>query len=141
MKIPSRTDWGDIDQNDLDAEWAFKQFFGKSFDEAEAMFQYNALYYQEDLSSMPAAAYNFYAPALVKYLTSDRAVGDADGASSFLNMVAWMLKNRRDIIAPETKEILLKAAEYIAKNQQNYVADDGVYGSFSDVYEEIENLA
>jgi hypothetical protein len=58
MKIPSRADWGDIDRNALDAEWALKQFVGKSFAEAEAMFQYNALYYQEDLQSMPSIPFH-----------------------------------------------------------------------------------
>ncbi len=94
MKIPTISDWGRVDQDDLDAAWAFKQFSGKSFEEAEALFQSNALYYQEDLQSMPAKAFNFYAPALAAYLTSERAAGDSDGASSFLHTVIWMLETR-----------------------------------------------
>ena len=70
MKIPNRSDWGDIDKDDLDANCAFKHFFGKSFTEAQSMFQKNAMYYQEDLQSMPAAPFNFYVPALAKYIVS-----------------------------------------------------------------------
>src|SRR5512145_1265569 len=106
MQIPSRADWGEIDKNDLDAKWAFDTFLGKSFSEAEAMFQSNALYYQEDLQSMPAIPLNFYAPALIKYITSERARGDSDGASSFLRLVIWILKTNRTVLSPETERAL-----------------------------------
>jgi len=141
MKIPSIADWGEIDKEDLDAVWAYKQFSGKSFEEAEALFQSNALYYQEDLQSMPATAFNFYAPALVKYLTSERAAGDSDGASSFLHTLIWMLKTRRDIIAPETEQLLVSAAEHIAKNQVFYDADIGIYGQFPSLHTKILRLS
>ncbi len=141
MRIPTSTDWGEINHEDLDADWAYKRFLGKSFDEAVAMFQENALYYQEDLQSMPASAFNFYAPALVKYITSPQAAGDSDGASSFLHMVSWMLKTRRNIISPETELLLVGAAEQISRNQTFYEADVSIYGEFRDVYAEIRNYA
>lgn len=105
------------------------------------MFQENALYYQEDLQSMPAAAFNFYAPALVRYITSPQATGDSDGASSFLHMVSWMLKTQRNIISPETEQLLLSAAEQVSRNQTFYEADIGIYGEFPEVYMEIQNYA
>lgn len=141
MEIPNRADWGDIDETDLDGKCSFEHFFDVSFDEAEAMFQRNALYYQEDLQSMPSAAFNFYAPALAKYIISERAAGDSDGASSFLHTVAWMLKTQRNIIASETEKLLLSASDYVARNQQFYEADVDIYGKFSDTYEEIRSLA
>ena len=141
MNPPTQADWGDIDKSDLDVQWAFKQFFQKSFAEAEVMFQANALYYQEDLQSMPSAAFNFYAPALAKYITSERAGGDSDGASSFLHLVVWMLKTERDTMVPETEEILVGASHQIAKNQRFYDADVDIYGRFSDLYAEIRDLA
>ena len=134
MKTPSRTDWGSIDSEDLDAEWAFKQFYGKSFDEAEAMFQENALYYQEDLQSMPYIPFNFYAPALAKYLTSKRASCDADGASSFL-------QTRPEVISEKTREVFVSVSSNIARNQQYYDADVDIYGNFSDLYAQIQKLA
>lgn len=141
MKIPTHADWGEINHDDLDADWAYKTFLGKSFDEAVAMFQKNALYYQEDLPSMPASAFNFYAPALVKYITSTQAAGDSDGASSFLHMVSWMLKTQRNIISLETEQLLLGAAEQVSRNQTFYAADIHIYGEFSEVYAEIQNHA
>lgn len=141
MKIPTSSDWGEINRDDLDADWAYKTFLGKSFDEAVAMFQENALNYQEDLQSMPAAAFNFYALALVEYITSPKAAGDSDGASSFLHMVSWMIKTQRNIISPETERLLLGAAEQVSRNQTFYEADTDIYGEFPEVYAEIEDHA
>lgn len=138
---PSRSDWGKIDPDDLDANWAFKQFFGKSFADAEALFSGNALYYQEDLQSMPEVPFNFYAPALANYLRSPQAAGDSDGASSFLHMLCWMLESRPEVIAPETERMLLDAAQHIAENQGFYDADIDIYGRFSDLYRDLRDRA
>lgn len=137
----SYADWGDVNQDDLDAKWSFDTFFGKSFSEAEAMFQTNPLNYQEDLQSMPASAFNFYAPALAKYITSEHAKGDSDGASSFLHTVAWMLKTRRHIISPDTEELLVNAASRVARRQEFYEAALAIYGNFANLYAEIQELA
>ena len=141
MQIPSRADWGDIDKNDLDAKWAFDTFLGKSFTEAEAMFESNALYYQEDLQSMPAVPFNFYAPAFIKYIISERAKGDSDGASSFLRLVIWLLKSNRKILNPEMERALVSAAEHVAQRQEFYDADVSIYDNFVDLYAEIHRLA
>lgn len=140
MKKPILVNWGKINKEDLDACWAFEQFAGKSLDEAEALFQVNALYYQEALSSMPATAFNFYVKAFVNYITSERACGDADGASSFLHMVVWMLKENRNIIANDTQHLLVRTAEYVANHQWFYEASKDIYGVFPDLYAEILTL-
>lgn len=137
MKVPNRSDWGSIDKHDLDGNCAFKQFFGKSFSEAESMFQENAMYYQEDLQSMPSVPFNFYAPALAKYIISDRARDDCDGASTFLHMVKWMLQTQHDMITKKTEQLLVEASDHVARNQLFYDADIDIYGSFSEIYSEI----
>lgn len=126
--VPSRAEWGEIDPDDLDANSALQTFLNKSFAAAQAMFAENALYFQEDLQSMPAAAFNYYAPALTAYLTSDSAKGDADGASSFLHTLIWVLKTRPDVVMPETREILISAAERISRNQVYFDAQTSIYG-------------
>ena len=140
MKIPDESDWGEIDANDLDANHAFTQFFGKSFQEAKALFQSNALFYQEDLQSMPRAVFNFYAPALVEYLKSEKSKGDSDGASSFLHMFLSILKANTEIISEETKKLFLDTSASIAQNQRFYDADIDIYGRFSELFEEIKAL-
>lgn len=141
MKIPTKADWGKVNHGDLDADYAYKQFFGKSYEDAIEMFKRNALHYQEDLQSMPTAAFNFYAPAFAEYITSAEAAEDSDGASSFLHMVSWMIKTDRKKIFPETEQLLLVAAENVAGNQAFYDADIDIYGKFQNIYAQIQCYA
>ena len=141
MDSPTLDDWGVIDSHDLDAKYAFKQFYGKSFKQAVGLFEANALHYQEDLGSMPRPVFNFYAPAFASYLESDRSAADSDGASSFLHLLIWIFKTQPEILDTETEATLLKTADKIAQNQSYYEADVDIYGQFSELNEEIKNLA
>ena len=140
MKTPNKSEWGTIEKNNLDAEWAYKQFAGKSLDEAEKMFRENALYYQEDLISMPSIAFNYYAPVFAKYILSDYAESDSDGASSFLHMILELLEENRSLAAPETVKLLLDAAKIVSNKQNYYDADIDIYGEFSELYNKIVQL-
>jgi hypothetical protein len=139
--IPTRAEWGQVDPDDLDAHWAFEQFLGKSFADAEDLFATNALYYGEALESMPPIPFNFYACALARYLTSNRARGDADGASSFLNRLAWILQTRPEIVFAETKATLLSTAEHVAANQAFYEASESIYKRFPEHLNRIKRLS
>ena len=139
--IPTRSDWGEVDPADLDAQWAFEQFLGKSFADAGELFARNALFYGEALESMPPVPFNFYARALAEYLTSTRARGDADGASSFLHRLAWILETRPEIIFADTKAELLSAAEHVAANQAFYEASVSIYKRFPDHLNRIKRLS
>lgn len=141
MRTPSEADWGEVDERDLDAACAYEQFLGKSFAEAQAMFQRNALYYQEDLPSMPRIPFNYYAPAFASYLMSEVAEGDSDGSSALLDLVAWLLESRSDLPDPDTRAVLLQAAEHVASRQSFYEADVGIYGNFPERFERIVRLA
>ena len=141
MKIPTKHEWGSIEKNNLDTEWAYKQFAGKSLDDAEKMFRENALYYQEDLISMPSIAFNCYAPVFAKYILSDYAESDSDGASSFLHMIIELLQANRSLAAPETVKVLLDAAKIVSNKQNYYDADIDIYGEFSELYNKIILLA
>jgi hypothetical protein len=140
-RIPTTSDWGEIDPNDLDARSALEQFLGQSFSSAEELFASNALFYGEALQSMPPVPFNFYARALAKYITSGKARGDADGASSFLHTLAWILETRPEIVDPETKATLLKAAEQVATNQAFYDASVSIYKRFPDRLNRIRRLS
>ena len=140
LTIPTKADWGG-EPAALEAEAAFENFFGKSFEEAEAMFQANALRYQEDLIYMPAAAFNFYAPAFAAYVTSEQAEFDSDGASTFLGLVDYMLRESPGVLAASTLKLLVDAAGVVAHRPEFYDADEGIYGSFPLRYERILRLA
>jgi hypothetical protein len=140
MRIPNAADWGELDTDDLDAQHAFTQFFGKSLQEAKLLFEKNALFYQEDLQSMPAAPFNFYAPALVEYLKSEKSRGDSDGASSFLHMFLWILQSNKEVVSEQTRALLFDTSARIAERQSFYDADVDIYGEFSDLFEQIKAL-
>lgn len=137
MRIPTKGDWGPISEDDIERQYAFDMFIGKTKEQAREMCIYNALNYQEELQSMPEYPFNFYALILAGYIISDESKDDSDGASSFLHMVAWMLKTQSEIIYPGTKSILISACENIASNQKFYDADINIYGDFKNVYTEI----
>ena len=77
MQIPGRNDWGHVDEHDLDAVSAFRTFFGKSLAESRPLFVQNALFYQEELGSLPPMPFRFYVRAFIDYIDSDDAAGDA----------------------------------------------------------------
>jgi len=137
MRMPSKSSWGPIEKNNLDAECAFKQFAGKSSEEAEEMFRENALHYQEDLLSMPSIAFNYYAPVFAKYVLSKNAKGDSDGASSFLHMAIELIQANRSLATKNTEQALIAAAKNVAMRQDYYDADVDIYGDFSDLYDQI----
>lgn len=141
MSIPTRNDWGNIDQDDLDANWALKNFLGKSSAEAMQLFKENAFFYQEDLQSMAAIPFNFYVDAFVNYIFSEFAKGDSDAASGFLGTIAWILETRPHIISAETFTKLMSTARHISNNQTFYDADVSVYGSFTNRFDEIQKLS
>lgn len=140
MNKPTKSQWGAIEKNNLDAETAFKNFIGKSFSEAEEMFKENAYYYQEDLISMPAVAFNYYAPAYANYVVSKSSKDDPDGASCFLHMVIELLKSNRHLATYETLEVLLQAAKRVSERQHFYDADVSIYGEFGSLYKKIVQL-
>ena len=59
MQLPTVEEINPIPE-DLDGQTAVQNFFGKSLEEAEALFRENSLCYQEDLMFMGASAFRFY---------------------------------------------------------------------------------
>ena len=140
MGIPTEKEWRPFNPEDLDAAYAKRQFLGKSYAQAVEMFAENALHYGEDLESMPRIPLNYYAPALAEYITSKNAKEDADGASSYLTRVIWIVKQRAELLSDKTKNTLIAAAKEVLANQDFYDATADIYGSFEDYRVEIYRL-
>ena len=102
------------------------------------LFREHALYYQEDLASMPEDPFNYYVIAFVQYLRSADGKGDSDGASSFLHLVSWLREEQWTCVSPENRRCLLDTAEYIAQRQDYFDADEEIYGSFPALYAQIQ---
>lgn len=86
---------------------------------------------------MPSIAFNYYAPVFAKYILSNTAKGDSDGASSFLHLVIELVEANRSLATEETEQTLIAAAQKVAMRQVFYDADRDIYGDFSDLYDRI----
>ena len=137
MQIPTKNDWGKISAIDIERQYAFDLFIGKSIAQALDMCKLHSHSYQEQLQSMPKVPFNFYAPVLANYIISPSAKGDSDGANAFLDMVAWMLETQRSLINPDTETLLRSAAKQVSENQDFYEASPDIYGTFNDKYAKI----
>ena len=111
--IPDEKAWHSEEWG-LDEPYAFKSFYGKSLNEAEKLFEGNALNRLEELNAMPKEVLCYYIAALLNYMLSDRAKGDADCVNGFLSL----LENRgRDFqqldkwTVQSLKQILYKIRE------------------------------
>ncbi|MDX2220552.1 MAG: hypothetical protein SF172_16155 [Burkholderiales bacterium] len=129
--IPDITDWGLVNQADLDAAHAYTQFFGVSHDQAVAKFRKNAFFYQEDLCSMPLVPFAFYVKAYMDYLASPHSAGDSDGASCFFHVVEEALRLWPSELSHSLLEQLITTGELVASKQQFFDASEDIYGSFA----------
>jgi hypothetical protein len=128
-KIPTEADWRSVPWC-LDIPYAYAHFFGKSLPEAVALFEDNAIYYEEDLVFMPRPCLDYYIDAYIEYLMSERSKADSDGASCFFGLVQM----RHDDIntftsgtVARTKTVLRR----LATHQAWYEAVPEIYGDFA----------
>lgn len=127
--IPTEADWRS-EPWDLDIPYAYKNFAGKSHEQAVALFQENALCYQEDVMFMPRACFLFYIYAYIDYLLSAASQGDADGANCFFSLV----KSRANDIRENPAAVLMveRVLRHLASRQEWYDADSTIYGDFAE---------
>jgi hypothetical protein len=128
MEIPSEQDW-QYDPECLDEAWAYKNFHGKSFDEAVRLFEVNALCYQEDLMYMPGRVFDFYVRTFIAYLMSDAARHDSDGASCFISLIQFKAEHDPETIRPPWPAIE-PALKHLVEHQDDYDAAWHIYGNF-----------
>jgi hypothetical protein len=114
---------------DLDLEYAFTHFNGKTIEESVPLFMENALYYQEDLMWMPHRVFDYYVHAYLAYLLSSASANDSDGASCFIGLIEFKLQWRPADIQPPWIEIRA-VLEHLAANQSFFDANVEIYGSF-----------
>lgn len=85
---PTEADWRS-EPWCLDCQTAYKNFRGKTIDEAIRLFEESSLRYQEDLMFMPSRVFGYYVRAFGDYLISPAAHGDSDGASCFIALIEF----------------------------------------------------
>lgn len=128
MEVPTDSDWRS-EPWCLDAEQAYRNFFGKTTVEAIRLFEENSLRYQEDVMFMPRRVFGYYLAAYISYLLSDASQDDAGGANAFIYLIDFKSEAQPDDIKPLWNDIepVLKR---LAENQDFYGADWLPYRSF-----------
>jgi hypothetical protein len=132
MEIPTEEDWqfnpANVNAN-LDEAWAYKNFHGKTFDEAVRLFEENVLHYQEDLTYMPGRVFDFYLRAFIAYLMSDGGKDDLLGASCFLDQIRFKAKYEPETIRP-LWPVIEPALKHVVELQERSEEEWSPYRNF-----------
>lgn len=137
MAVPSREEWGDLGV-DLEVEHGYKLFGGKTVDEALPLFVENPLERSAELHFAPGRVIAYYCFCYVSHLLSPASAGEADMASTFLQLVrSAMHRSPHEIEA--VWEHLGPAVASVTEGQTFYEADEQIYGSFDALRRDIES--
>jgi hypothetical protein len=111
---------------DLDAEHAWKNFGGKSLDEAYSCFCERPDIYQEDFMFMGNRAFHFYFPVIDRYLRNIAGTEEfVDSQASILcAAIAYRYEYKEDMDG--LHEVILSLCDYVSANSERlaYYQDD-----------------
>ena len=124
MTLPNRQEIKPHD--DLDGRVACEHFFGKSLEEAEAMFRASPIYYQSDLMWMGAAAFRFYLPAVVRFVRHETS-DISDFVAHFAGTLEFRLEYEPQKLAPVATP-LTDLCYYIIEHWSSFAAGTEPYG-------------
>jgi hypothetical protein len=134
--VPTREAWGDI-ASDLDVEYGFRMFGGKTIEEATPVFAENPIERASELSFTPAAVFNYYVFAFAAAALAPASKGESDLASCFLRLVRTRAVEQPAGLAKVWTR-LHGAVASVSERQAFYDADADTYGSFTDLRHEAE---
>ncbi len=133
--IPSRAAWGRLD--DLDVNYAFNLYGGKSIAEVMQLFVHCPIERVGELRFVPWEVFSYYILWFTEFLTTDESRGECDCASCFLQLVLEKARaepQKFKALYPRLKP----AVDIVVERQDFYEADVDIYGLFSDYKQEIE---
>lgn len=139
--MPTEKDWGNY-QADLDQEYSHRIFAGRTNEDMQAAFRDNVIERTSDLRWMPRVPFQYYMIGFrdfIKAGTFGHPCDAADGASCFIRLVLGTLEAQPDHILTIMPE-LLPVVEYVGNHQAEFEADEGIYGSFLEIYKQIQAL-
>ena len=140
--VPTEFDWTGC-ENDPDASWSYRLFFGKSAEEVVELFEANVVDSAENIHRMPQVPFEYYLMAFARYVMSidaSNSYSAADAASCLLNYVLLNLQQEPSKLRSIYSD-LLPIVEAVASAQEKYDAPDSIYGSFAKTRDEIVHLA
>lgn len=121
MTIPTKKDINP-DSGCLDQIWALKNFYGKSQDEAAALFFEGADYYLSDILWMGDKAFIYYVPSIKPYLFSAESKGDSIFISALLLAIKRRLENSPKAIQ-QSREDVLDILRYVLEHGEKFDVD------------------
>ena len=110
MQLPTEQEINPVAEN-LDGQWAVRNFLGKSLDAAEAMFREELDFHGEDLMFMGPVAFRYYIPAACRFLRSQ--LPDADPPMIF--DFAGVLQHRLEFDPNEMTSVAVELADLCAE--------------------------
>lgn len=140
QRVPAEQDWGNY-QYDLDQNAAHQKFAGKTNEQVERYFRENVIMTTYDLRWMPRIPFQYYMVGFKDLVASKNFEPSyaSDSASCFIGLVLEKLENHPDHILAIMPE-LLPTVEYVANHQVEFEADENIYGSFLELYKQIQSL-
>jgi len=93
----------------------------------------------QELLHMPREAFQFNVFAFAQYVMSDAAIGDADGASCFLDCLIAREKRDPGSVA-QVFARLEPTIDFVAASQARFDASHDTYGDFTEKAEELKKL-
>lgn len=139
--VPTESDWENY-QDDLDASYAHKIFFGKTNDEMQKRFKGSILGRVEDLRSMPRVPFQYYIFGLRDFVMARdfNLLDSSDAASCFLDLLLQKIEEQPAYVITLIKE-LAPDINFVADNQELYKAPENIYGNFPSKRDRIFELA
>jgi len=141
QSVPNELDWKGYELSS-DSTWAHSVFFGKSGSELTKIFESDPVDAVENIFRIPDGAFPYYFLQFGRYAMSvvhSDDISKSDAASAFLNYFLAVSRERPHAIR-QIASLLLNVADYISSHQDDYWADEAIYGSFLDIYEEIKRI-
>jgi hypothetical protein len=139
MEIPTDEDWLPIDPDDLDRACAYRNFHGKSFQDAVRRFEASYGRPTEDLMYMPPRVFGFYLKAYTTYVMSRPFEDGPEDVSSFIHLIRFKAEHDPEILRPDWSSIE-QILKHIVEHQTEYDAEWISYGSFRSIAREIVGL-
>ncbi|MEP0916981.1 hypothetical protein NC981_09125 [Leptolyngbya sp. DQ-M1] len=134
MRLPSEDEINI--HNSLDEISASKHFLNKTLQEAEALFQENSAYYQEDLMWMGSQAFQFYLQAVINYLKSEHSLGDDHLIDCLYEIVVFRSQQDGFLV---TRDRVKEMINYVIENYAKFDVDEDVYGDLLGKYRQLQS--
>jgi len=138
--VPTEKDWGNYNA-DLDQRHAHSVFAGRTNNEMRAFSRRNVIEMTDGLRWMPEVPFRYYMLGFRDFVLARdfERLGAASATSCFLALVLEKLERQPPHIFRLMPE-LLPTAEFVARNQSLFEADEKIYGNFLEKLQKIKKL-